>query len=178
MDTITLERQEVLNLLAGIEQVSPLLKSVSFRLVYACKRTRDSVQAEVDAMNEAKKPTEEFLAYDRARDLLCREYAKQEAGEPKLIQMPDGRTAYDMDPARTEKFGAALATLRSVHAPAIEAEAERVTGLTAWLREEVFVQVHRVSTADFPTTDCTLQQLMWLLPMLRDNAESEAALPA
>lgn len=179
MDKVSMTRQEVGSLLSAIEQVSPLIKSVDFKVVYAFKRTRDSLQGEIDAMNAAQKPSDAFMAFNTAREDLCKQFAVQENGEPKVIATANGGSAYDIDPDRRADFDQKLLELRAKHKPAIDEESKRLEGITPWLHEEIEVSIHRIPSSSFSTTGISLQLLMWLLPLFTDapGAESNGAGP-
>jgi hypothetical protein len=179
MDTVSISRQEAASLLATIDQVSTVIKSVDFKVVYAFTRTKSSLQAEIDAMNASQKPSDAFMAFNTAREELCKTYAIQEGGEPKVIATANGGSAYDIDPDRREDFDQKLIELRAKHKIAIDEESKRIEGINEWLKERIDVQIHRLPSSSFSTTGLTLQQVMHLLPMFSDapGAEGNGAAP-
>lgn len=185
MDTITLQRRDLIDLVNGVEQVSALVDSKDFRLVYALKRTRDSLRAEVDAINATQRPTEAFQAYEKERIALVESFALVENGQPKREIRQDGTEVFCMDESRAAEFRTALSALRARFREAIDAETERRRNLEgAFMTETVEVAVHRFAAEQLRAAllkdrQLSAQQMLWLWPLFSDQdklaGEAQAA---
>ena len=172
LETITMQRRDVLALAAIIEQVSASVDNPDYKLVYALKLTLDSIRPEVDAVRAAQKPATAFNAFERAREELAVEYAaKGEGGEAKVRVMGDGTSVYVMDPEREKEFNQRFAELRETHREAISAEDDRRLGFDGFLRDDVSVRVQRFPLRLVPMKKVTAQQLIILTPLFTDAAE-------
>lgn len=175
MDTITIPRRQVPELLGAIEEVSAAIKDPDFRLVYALHRSRASLQGEVEAITKAQRPSEGYLGYEKDREALCAEYSLLENGEPKLQLLPDGRQTYVMDPAREPEFRERVAALRSERLAVIQAEEARRRDIDLFFAEPVEVRVHRFPVGWIKAKELNARQMIQLMPLFTDAERAAGA---
>jgi len=73
------------------KQLQPLLQGIDavgnlsgVRFSYCMSKNRKLITAELETLQEAIKPKEKFLEYDKERIALCQKYADKENGKPKM----------------------------------------------------------------------------------------------
>lgn len=146
METVTLTNLDILTLSRAIAEVGHVVAPVRF--TYALGRTRRAIAPVVESIDQAQQAQHaKYLA-------LAQEHAvRDDAGEPVQGADADGRTGYQIDPARKAAFSAAVQALNDE--------------LAALLHETVEVQLHMVPLDAVP--DLTGAQVDALLPMIADG---------
>jgi len=171
LDTIKMQRRDVLELAGTIDHVAGAMDGPDYKLAYALKLSRDSLRSEVDAVREAQKPGKAFLAFEQARSALAQEYAeKGEGGEAKVLALPEGGSRYVMEKAREAEFDQKFAELRETHMAAINAEEQRRQGFDDFMKQEVEVKVQRFGYKLIPAKKLSTLALMILTPLFTDAA--------
>lgn len=178
LEAIKMQRRDVINLSATIEQMAANMDGPDYKLAYALKLSLDGLRPELDAIQAAQKPAKAFAAFEEERGQLAAEYAeKGEGGEAKVRAMPEGGSVYVMDREREAEFNQKFAELRETHKEAIDAENARRDGFADFLRGEVEVKVQRFMVKLVPVKKVTAYQMIVLTPLFIDAAEA-AGFPA
>jgi hypothetical protein len=155
MTTVSMTRVELLTLAAGIDALQQAQNgsgpvTLDCKTNYAVAKTKRLITAEVEATREVIAPLPAFLAYEQARIALCREHAeKDDAGQAKTTAC-NGQVSFVMNPEARSVFDAALITLRTEYAEAIEAQTDHQESIGAFLHERLDVEIHRVGDAAVP----------------------------
>ncbi len=156
-----MKNRELFGIMAGLQAVGNL-RGVKF--AYAAAKNSRIVSEEIKALQEASKPEEGFLAFDKARVALCVEHAeKDEAGKPKA-----NGNGYSIAADRQALFDASLATLREVHAEALQRRKDQQEEFDVLLDEDTDVRLHKVAEEHLPE-DITGAQLTAILDMVADG---------
>jgi hypothetical protein len=155
---ITITRQELFELWNGLASLGNLK---GFKLGYAVARTKAKLKPEVEALDEALKPSLEFRAYEDKRLTLCRQYAQKDInGAPVII----GKEFFFGD--NKEAFDAALAPIQEEYAEVIADRKKLTDGYVEGLKEPITVEVHQINEADVPE-DATVAQIEVLYRLLK-----------
>lgn len=156
-----MNNRELFGFMAGLQSVGDL-RGVKF--AYAVAKNSRLVAEEIKALQEANKPDEGLLAFDRARVALCVEHAeKDEAGKPKT-----NGAGYSIAADRQALFDASLTALREGHAEALERREGQRREFDALLDEDTDVELHRVAEEHLPE-DITGAQLTAILDMVAEE---------
>ena len=146
VDTIEISNGDALRLYQAIGAVGDVKAPIRF--TYACGRTRRALQPIVEAIDAAQRA-------QHAKYLeLAAEHAQKDGdtGEPVKVE-GEGRSGFQIDPARQADFAAAAKALNEE--------------LSALLAEVVQVQIHRVPVEAVP--ELAVAQVDALLPMIADG---------
>ena len=180
MNSIEITRQELLELLAGIEAVKRAgldgeLPVIDHHFGYALAKTRRMIAAEVEATLEAISPLPAFVEYERRRLALCEMHAMIDEKGQHATRIDGGRVVYDIHPESRPAFDLALAELRAECRDAIAKQEARTAKIATdgFMRETVPVQVHRVRDAGcIPPLPPAVYDA--LFPILEDATEGDA----
>lgn len=73
------------------KELQPLLQAINacgnlsgVKIAYSLNKNKKLITAELETLQEAIKPNEKFLEYDKKRIETCKKYADRENGEPKM----------------------------------------------------------------------------------------------
>lgn len=157
MAKIKMTNGELYGLAIGCTQVGNL-KGIKF--AYAVAKTKNLIKPLVEALEEVKKPAENFQKFESERIKLCREHAeKDEKGQPKIM----GGVYVGLG----EEFNTELEKLKEEHKQAIEEREQQMQDYAKLLEEEVDVELHKVKLDEVPE-DITGKQLEMLMPMIEE----------
>jgi len=156
---VTLTRAELLELWHGLPTLANLK---GFKLGYAIARSKAKLKPEIEALEEALKPAQAFEEYERKRLELCRKYVQKDGqGNPVVsgneFVFGDNREAFDAE----------MAPLQEEFAEAIENRKQQVEGYLSAMKEQITVEVHRVTEVDVPE-DLTVSQMAVLFHLIKD----------
>ncbi len=112
---------------------------------YAVAKNIRILQSEVEAIDAARKPSEDYQAYDKEREELAKSYAlKDEKGEA-IIENGQYKII-DQD-----AFDAALDVVKEKHKDAIAQREQQDKDFTALLESEAdTIELHKVKLSDVP----------------------------
>ncbi len=147
---------QTLNILPSVE---------SFQVGYALARTRRFIKDEVEALQEAIKPSADFLEYDRKRLELCERLAKKDdKGNPVI-----SGTQYVFD--NPQEFQEELTKLNEEYQEVLTKRDEQIAAFNKALLEPAGCQVFMVKASKMP--DSLAPFADGLLPMIIDDLPDE-----
>lgn len=161
-----MKKSDILLLNHALSQPS-LLKLTGAKFAYAVARNLQIIKPEVEALQKAQEPSEEFTKYDTARAELAKKHAeKDEKGEPKTkIDPATMRSSYvveDMKALEEE-----VSKLKEEHKEAIEARETQVKEYNTMLEEEVSVELHKLNINELPS-DISAKQMSEIISIIQD----------
>lgn len=151
MKTEKIKRVELIKLMHGFDMVKDL-KGVKF--AYAVAKNRRVVEAEVNAMQEALKPTKEFEEYDKKRIVICEKYCERDEKGKPLFDAQNNYKDVNGNPA----FEAEIKVLKEEYAEALDERRKTTEDYNKMLEEEIEFTFHKVLQDDLPK-DITAGQL-------------------
>ena len=120
-----------------------MAQMIGSHFTYAVKKNKDMLEIEIKAIEEPKKPAENFKAYLKELDKLEREHAEKDLmGKPmrKKIMVTITRSSLQyIIPGRNDpksKYGEDVAKLNNKHRASIEAQEKKEAKFVAFLSEE------------------------------------------
>lgn len=125
------------------------LKGVKF--AYAVTRNVNLLKSEVEALEKASAPDEEYSKFEKERIKLAEEHANKDE-EGKAIVFDN---KYDI--SDNDKFETELETLKEGYKEAIEKRKEQIEEFSKILEEEADVKLYKVALADVPADISTAQ---------------------
>jgi hypothetical protein len=153
-----MKNKEIVDLYQALSGLN--LKGVKF--AYAVAKNINLIQPEIDAIDKAQKPREDYVVYNKERVELAKTHSeKDEKGNP-VIQ---GRNFKIADEAAFEKD---WNELKVKHADAITYREQQDKELEDLMEKESTVVLHKVALAEVPA-DITSQQLTSIFAIIDDS---------
>lgn len=138
-----IKRRQVLEIDAALGALAQQAKGV--KLSYAIAKNRSALRSEIEAIQEADKPSEAFKAFEERRITTAKAHAlKDEKGQPKV----QGTAFILEDPIAFEQT---LSIIREQHKPAIEEREKQIKELNKLLDEYVDVSLYHVKLESIET---------------------------
>lgn len=147
MEVIT-KFKEVVNLYGALNSLGG--KAFNVRVAYAISKNKQKVQKEIDAFNEALKPTEAFKTYEKERIALAKLHSKKDdTGNPVTKMTPVGELFVMENQLNYDKL---LNELQEKHKEAVEEHKERLRQRDEMLEDTITLDLHGVKLSDLPET--------------------------
>ena len=153
-----MNKGDLLNFNAALTNVANL-KGVKF--AYAVSKNAQSIESELKAIQEAAKPREDFVKYEKERVELCEECSKKD-DQGKSISI---RGEFQMEDRAA--FDKKLKKLRKTHEKAIDGSVAQKLEIEELLKEDVEVKIHKVAVDNLPE-DLTAAQILGISEMIED----------
>ena len=130
------------------------------RFAYGVSKNVNKLQPEINALQKSFAASEEFLAYDKERVELAKEYSHKIKGEPVIIE---GR--YDIEDQ--DKFDKELEKLQKKHKKAVEEREKQFKEFQEILKEEVEIDLYKIKISDVPQ-EITARQMNGILEIIEE----------
>ena len=137
-----MKKRDLLTLWYIFENLQKEKTNVNFS--YAVAKNRMGMKAEVEALEEARKPSDDFAAYEQERISLIQKFAEKD--DQGQIKATDDRIAL-LDP---DKFKEEFDKLQEKYADAIKETEEQAKEFNLLLDDEVEFEVYPISLDTFP----------------------------
>lgn len=159
-DLFTLAEQ----LAQNIERLKAL-KGAKF--TYGILKNIDIMEKEVKSLVEVSKPTEDFMAYDKARVDLCTQFCKKdENGELLKKTSQNGQSEYDID-TESQEWKDAIAALKDTHMAVLTDRDEQIRQYNELLESDMAVEFFMISLNDVPN-DISLDLMKIIKPFIKE----------
>lgn len=136
-----------MNLYRNLNQLGNL-SGVKF--AYAVARNINLLKSEIESLDKALQPPEEFMEFEKERIALVEKYAeKDEKGKPKIEVAGNGAQQYVMEESGN-KFQKEFETLKGKHKKAVEAREKQIDDYTKLLTTESDFKPHMLKLEDLP----------------------------
>lgn len=147
--SIKLNRSQVLEIHQALQKPGVLGTTFSRKLCFLLGKLDSLCRPVIDAWEKAQQPTEEFKAYDKARQELVLKYARKDPdGKPIVLPGRNGRV--DIPTDDIPELEAKMTILRTEHATALEQQANRLQELNELLKEEEELEMKPIPLDLFP----------------------------
>jgi len=159
-------KQESIVLYNNLQRLATL-KGAKF--AYAISKNSAILKSEIEALEKAVQPSEEFIKLDEKRVALAKECAKKnEKGEPETI-VQNGVSSYVMEDDKVfeEKFKA----LKEEDKEIWEAREKQIKEYNELLKTESTVQLYKLSKSDIPN-DITVGQMNSIYELIEEDIPS------
>jgi hypothetical protein len=124
----------------------------SVKFHYSVNKNKKLLEPEVKSLEEAKKPTERFLEWEKKRLEICKELAeKDEAGQPVLVPV-NGTTVFKFSDENRSLFEQKISAVRDEYEDAIKDFQDKERQFDELLREEVEIELHLIPLSAVPDT--------------------------
>ena len=144
-------KEELLLLNQGLQKV---LHLSGVKFAYAINRNLDILKPEMEALEKAAKPSEDYLKFDAERIELVEKYAeKDEKGKAKQVPMATNpqQTEYVIEEGKQKELDKEFGKLKEKHKEAIEAREKQVKEYNELLKTETTkLEFHKVNISDIP----------------------------
>ncbi len=153
-----LTNQELLNLNQALNQLG---KMSGVRFAYAVAKNVARIKTELEALDVAFAPSEEYKKYDDLRVKLAEEHAKKdEDGKPV-----SKNNQYEIDDL--DSFNAALELLRVEYKESCDARDQQVKEYLELLKGESKVELYKVFIDHVPA-EITVEQMYAIQPIISE----------
>ena len=153
-----MKRKELFQLKQALESVSTL-KGVKF--AYSIAKNLQEVNKEIEAVNKAIAPSDEFMQYEKERIKLNEEYAeKTEDGKPMVEN-----NNYVISPRNRGSYEKRMEELKKKHKKVLSERDEQIKEYQALLEENVDITLHKIQEGNLPS-DITAEQISGILPVI------------
>lgn len=153
-----MKRKELFQLKQALESVSTL-KGVKF--AYSIAKNLQEVNNEIEAVNKAMAPSEDFIQYEKERIKLNEEYAeKTEEGNPKVWN-----NNYVISPKNRDAYEKRMEELKKNHKMALKERDEQMEEYQVLLEEDVDITLHKIQEGNLPS-DITIEQIHGILQVI------------
>lgn len=159
-------KNEILNLYRGLLSLNKA-RIAGVKFAYAVNKNINILKSEIEALDEAKKFSEEFLAFDKERIIMAEANAKKdEKGKPLTATDPlTNMGSYVME--NEAEFEVKFVELKEKHKPAIDARDVQVKEFEELLKTPSTVELHKLKIEDVPAT-ITTDQMSIIMPILAE----------
>lgn len=149
-----MKRKDYIALFGNLKKLGGL-KGVKF--AYAVEKNKNLLKQEVESVQEAIKPLENFQEYDAKRMKLAEQYAeKDEKGKAKTRKLDNGVEEYvitDLD-----AFNKDFEALKEENKSVLEERDAQIDEGNRLLDEEITIELYKIKLADVPE-DITGEQM-------------------
>ena len=157
-----MNKKDLFLLQSGLADVGKL-QGVKF--AYAVARNLQIIKREMEALQEAIKPSDDFSDFEKKRLELCRKHAdKNEKGDPIIIGSEfsiQDRQSFDID----------LENLRDNHHDVCELRERQVEEYEQLLEETCDLDLHKIAKDNLPE-NITAEQIFGIIDIIEnDNSE-------
>lgn len=151
---------EIFKLSQGIANVGKL-KGIKF--AYGIAKNKKIIDSEVESMQASVTATEAFLAFEKLRLELCKEYAeKDEKGKFKEI-----KGEYVIPADKREEFEIRLNAYREQHKEAIDEREKQITDFREFEKAESTVEFYKIKLSDVPE-DISAEELVGIDELIEE----------
>lgn len=143
------------------------LKGAKF--TYGILKNIDLLEKEIKFVSETAKPSEEFLAYDKARVALCEQYAKKDAEgnlEKKETHPGSNQFEYDID-TTSKEWNDAIDALKAQYNTIIESRDEQVKDYNLLIDSQNDLEFYLIKLDDVPN-DISLDLMKLIKPFIKE----------
>ena len=141
-------KQDALNLYNSLDKLGDL---TGVKFAYGISKNINILKPEVDALQEASKPSDEFTAYEKLREELLKKHAKKDKDDKPVIV----DNSYVL--ADQKGFDVGFKKIQKEHKKAIDDRQAQVDEVEKLLKEKVEVKLHMIKTEDVPENISTAQ---------------------
>jgi len=157
-----MKKQDVLQLFNGLQAVSNLPGA---KWSYAVAKNMVKLRPEVEALQKALTPDQEFIEYDKKRQELAEKYAVKKDGMPKKVKVGNIEEYLIAD---KDKFNKELFKLQETYKKALDERKKQVDDFIEILEEKIEVELHMVDSEYIPE-GITPAQLSKVMPIIREK---------
>ena len=154
--------------LFSLQKAFDLTKDYSgLKFAYARVKNKKLVDAEIESIREAFKPSEEIQEYERLRIELLKEYGEMDSFGNFLFE-EDGRSVKFASEEKKQEFVVKFNELRDKYKDCFDKETEKEIEYQKFIEEEVSLDFVKVNIDDLPK-DITGEQLELLFPIINEG---------
>jgi hypothetical protein len=160
-----LKNIEIIKLYNSLQKLGNL-KGVKFS--YSIARNIDKLTPIIKSLQDAAKPTEEYIKYDKERAELAEKHAKKNKdGKPNIETNIDNNTqSYQIEDQ--EKFEKELKKLQSKYKKEIDYRNKQIKEQTELLEEESNFVPYKIKQKNLPE-DISVEQLSSIFQIIEDE---------
>ena len=153
-----MKRKELFPLKQALERVSTL-KGVKF--AYSIAKNLQEVNNEIEAVNKAMAPSEDFIQYEKERFKINEEYTERtEEGSPKVWN-----NNYVISPKNRDAYEKRMEELKKNHKTVLKERDEQIKEYQALLEEDADITLHKIQEDNLPS-DITVEQIHGILQVI------------
>jgi hypothetical protein len=159
-------KQESIKLFQDLNRLGNL-KGVKFS--YAIAKNIAMLKAEIESLEKAVAPSEEFMKEDEKRVALAKEHAKKdEKGEPVTVT-EGGVSKFEMEDDKA--FDESFKKLKEENKEIWDAREKQITEYNELLKTESTVELYKVAKCDIPN-DINVMQMNSIMDLVEDSVPS------
>lgn len=148
-------------------------KTLNRKLAFAIAKNKSHIEHIVKALDEVRKPAEEYREFESKRYDIVKDFAKRDKeGNLKIINGLE----YEIDPKKRKEFDEKVEALKAEYQEVIERTEKQVKEYSDVLDEEVEVSLHFINEDILPD-EITPAEIEGLSHFIAWNDEAEAEPP-
>lgn len=147
-----MKRKELIEIFYNLSSIKDI---EGVKLGYAIAKNIDRIKGEVDLVQKAINPSEEFQEYETKRVDLATKYAEKDENGKPITQ----NNAFVISDRST--FAKKFSALRAEYASVIEEQDKKLVEYEELLEEEVEHELHKVKMEDIPETMAKYMVLLY-----------------
>lgn len=148
-------------------------KPMKAKCSFAVAKNQAKIKHIIEALDEAKKPADEYIEYERKRYDLVKEHAHlDDSGNPKIVG-----NEYDIKKTKRKDFDKKVEELKSEYQEAIEEMTKKIEEYEELLREEVEINLHFLDMDYLPETLSPMDSAAFM-HFVRDSEDEDEDKPA
>jgi polyribonucleotide nucleotidyltransferase len=152
-----MNKQEILNLYRALNGLGNLSGA---KFAYAVAKNINLIKSEIEALEKASTPSDEFKKFDEARVKLAEEFAKKD----KDGKAETKDNAYVIEDQKA--FDKAFEKLRKEYKETVEARETQMKQFSELLKEESTVELYALKSLDEVPKEITAAQMFILMPIM------------
>lgn len=138
-----MKKIELLTLWAVFERLQQEKTNVKFS--YAIAKNKIQMRPEVEALEEARKPSEKFVEYEQKRIALAKELADRD--ETGKIKAENDRFIIS---EKMDQFNEKLEVLQKEYKDSIEEREKQIKEYNSILEEEIYIKLYKIKVEHLP----------------------------
>lgn len=132
-------------------------------------RNIKKVQPEVEILDEHSKPSDEFVKFEQARNVLMQGHCiKNKDGSPATTDIGNGRLQYHFEGEGLKAYNEEAQVLALEHKEAIEEYAQQMKEYEEILDQDIELNLIKVKMSDFPL-EVSGEQLEGIMAMIEEE---------
>ena len=150
---VSLKRENIMAIWATLESLKD--KKLGIRATYAIVKNKKSISTEVEAVQEASRPPEGFIQYERSRLEMCNNLANKDKDDKAILI--DGRFQFSEE--NQIEFNKQLVSLQEQYKKALEETQQLDDQVGNLLNETMEVELYQINMNQFNDGDLTVGQM-------------------
>lgn len=154
---VKVKRSDLINAWGVLESLKN--QKMGIQTTYKIVKNRKLIEPEIEAIQEAIKPSEKFIEFEKKRVELCEKFCKKDSGGKAIVE----NNSYAFEDSELPKFQVELKNLQSEYQEEFDKRKMVEKDIENLTNEEIEVDVTKIAINDIPDDFLTISQFETLL---------------